>query len=248
MTIRSYLICATPRSGSTLLCDLLGQTSIAGRPNSFYRTQSIATFCERWHVEPGEGLDFERRYLAAAIREGSGDTGMFGMRLHALSLFDLLGKLAMLYPAEPTDAARLSAAFGTPLYIRLSRKDKIAQAISRTIAEQSGLWHRNTDGAERERVKPHEAPVYDGARLRAHIAETAAHEAVWDEWARGQGITPFEISYEELSANPRATLAKILIALGRDPVIADKAQAQTARLADATSKEWAARYRAETSA
>jgi trehalose 2-sulfotransferase len=28
----SYLICATPRSGSTLLCDALGRTEIAGRP------------------------------------------------------------------------------------------------------------------------------------------------------------------------------------------------------------------------
>lgn len=30
--VMSYLICATPRSGSTLLCDALGQTVIAGRP------------------------------------------------------------------------------------------------------------------------------------------------------------------------------------------------------------------------
>ncbi len=30
--VLSYLICATPRSGSTLLCDALGRTGIAGRP------------------------------------------------------------------------------------------------------------------------------------------------------------------------------------------------------------------------
>jgi LPS sulfotransferase NodH len=30
--VMSYLICATPRSGSTLLCDALGRTGIAGRP------------------------------------------------------------------------------------------------------------------------------------------------------------------------------------------------------------------------
>ncbi|MBA2345033.1 MAG: hypothetical protein H0V83_08120, partial [Rubrobacter sp.] len=28
----SYLICATPRSGSTLLCEALGNTGISGRP------------------------------------------------------------------------------------------------------------------------------------------------------------------------------------------------------------------------
>src|SRR3954451_25387243 len=29
---RSYLVCATPRSGSTLVCHALGETGVAGRP------------------------------------------------------------------------------------------------------------------------------------------------------------------------------------------------------------------------
>src|ERR1700759_375295 len=29
---RAYLVCATPRSGSTLLCELLRSTGVAGRP------------------------------------------------------------------------------------------------------------------------------------------------------------------------------------------------------------------------
>lgn len=243
--MQSYFICSTPRSGSTLLCDLLKQSGVAGRPNSFYRAQSIGDYVRRWGVEPGEGVAFERRYLAAAIRAGTSDTGVFGMRLHGLSLFELLGRLAMLYPGERTDMARLAAAFGTPLYIRLRRQDKVAQAISRVKAEQSGLWHRHADGGERERVKPEEAPVYDPGKLGAAIAETVEHEAVWDAWAAGQGIVPLDVSYEELSADPAGTLRMILGALGCDPAIAARVKVQTARLADAVSVEWAERYRAE---
>jgi LPS sulfotransferase NodH len=33
---RSYLVCATPRSGSTLLCETLEQTGIAGRPREYF--------------------------------------------------------------------------------------------------------------------------------------------------------------------------------------------------------------------
>lgn len=246
MAAAAYIICGTPRSGSTLLCDLLKQSRVAGRPDSYYRAQSIAGLAKRFGIEPGEGLDFEQGYLAAAIREGTGDTGIFGLRVHALSLFELLGRLAMLYPAYPTDRARIDAAFGTTLYLRLRRHDKLAQAISRVKAEQSGLWHRHADGGERERVKPHEAPVYDAAWLCASIAETLAHEAVFDAWAAGQGIAPLEVSYEELAAEPTATLARILAALGRDPAAAARAEVQTARLADAVSRQWAERYRAET--
>jgi len=32
--VRSYVVCATPRSGSTLLCELLKSTGVAGHPVS----------------------------------------------------------------------------------------------------------------------------------------------------------------------------------------------------------------------
>src|SRR6201991_2549603 len=33
---RSYLVCATPRSGSTLLCEALKSTGVAGRPEEYF--------------------------------------------------------------------------------------------------------------------------------------------------------------------------------------------------------------------
>src|SRR3954447_6997345 len=33
---RSYLVCATPRSGSTLVCHALEETGIAGRPEEYF--------------------------------------------------------------------------------------------------------------------------------------------------------------------------------------------------------------------
>src|SRR5438309_9224996 len=35
-TTRSYLVCATPRSGSTLLCETLEATGVAGRPREYF--------------------------------------------------------------------------------------------------------------------------------------------------------------------------------------------------------------------
>src|SRR5690242_19491713 len=34
----SYLICATPRSGSTLLCEALINTDLAGRPEEYFES------------------------------------------------------------------------------------------------------------------------------------------------------------------------------------------------------------------
>jgi LPS sulfotransferase NodH len=245
VTRTSYIICATPRSGSTLLCDLLSQTGVAGRPNSFYRQESLGDFVADWGVASGSGIEFERHFLAAAIKAGTSNTGTFGMRVMWPSMPYLLEQLRRLYPSQSTDTGRIAAAFGTPVYIHLQRKDRVAQAISRAKAEQSGLWHRHADGSERERVKDHQAPQYDGGQLERFIAEAEDNEARWHRWFDASDIRPFELTYEELSAEPTATLAKTLGALGKDPDIAKRVTVQTARLSDASSREWAERFARE---
>jgi LPS sulfotransferase NodH len=241
----AYIICATPRSGSTLLCDLLGQTGIAGHSDSFYRQESVADFCAAWGVVPGSGVDFERQYLAAAIRAGTGETDSFGIRVMWPSMPFLLEQLRRLFPDETSDTGRIAAAFGTPVYIHLQRRGRVAQAISRVKAEQSGLWHRYADGSAREQAKAYQAPQYDGGQLEQFIAEAEAHEAHWHHWFGMIGVTPFELTYEELSSDPTTALAKTLGALGKDPDIATGVTVKSARLADAQSLAWAERFARE---
>ena len=133
----------------------------------------------------------------------------------------------------------------SPTYIHLSRQDKIAQAISRLKAQQSGLWHRFADGTERERTAPPQEPDYDYDGLAGLAAEAEADDRAWLDWFERHRIEPVRVTYEQLSAAPSATLAKLLTALGRDASIADSIEVRTARLADATSLEWARRFAAE---
>ena len=239
----ALIICATPRSGTTLLCDLLAETGVTGTPNSFYRVESVDHFARRLGVTAGP--DFERRYLEAIIAEGRGDTELFSMRVMWPSVATMRDALGPLFPNETTDAARIAAAFGTPIYLFVERKDKVAQAISRIKAEQSGLWHRAADGSVREQGGEYRAPEYDGARIRDSIAETTAHEAEWRDWFAREDIAPLELTYEGLSADPVGTIRNLLTAIGRDASAADSIVPRTSKLADATSREWAERYARE---
>lgn len=248
MRLPAYLLCATPRSGSTLLCDLLAQTGVAGNPHSYYRREDILEWADEWGVAttPGPGSEaFERNYLDAVLRIGRGGTDVFGLRLMWGTLGELVERLAVLFPDASNQPARLAQAFGAPLYVHLSRRGKAAQAVSRLKAEQGGLWHRNADGSERERTAPPTPEVYDGDRLAAIFAELEADDAAWNAWFDRHGIAPLRLVYEELSADPRAALASMLDALGLDPALAAKTERKTARLADETSREWTARLRAD---
>lgn len=245
MAYASLILCATPRSGSTLLCDLLTATGVAGKPAWYYRREDIGEWAEHLGVPPGEGAAFESAYLQAVRREGAGDTGVFALRLMWPSLPELSARLAQLFPELRSDAARLERAFGAPLYLHLSRRDKVAQAVSRLKAEQTGLWHLAADGSERERMAPPQPPRYDGDRLAIFASEAEAGDAAWAAWFAQQSITPLPLDYEAMSDDPEGAVAAVLSALGRDPATARAVEAKTARMADAESLAWIARFTRE---
>lgn len=244
----SYIICATARSGTTLLCDLLADTGVAGRPDSFFRLQSMHWWAQYLDVSVTEWTDefaFDQPYLTAVRQEGAGGTQVFGMRLMWEQVDHLSQRLGVLYPGLSSDNARFRAAFGPTCFVHLSRQDKVAQSISRIKAEQTGLWHVAADGTERERVKPGQAPVYDARSLSEQVAEYQRHDAAWVQWFAQQKIQPVNITYEALSNNPQATLATVLSALGLDMTIAETIEPRTTKLADNESQEWATRFRTE---
>ena len=188
---------------------------------------------------------FDQSYLDAVVTYGTGGTGLFGMRLMWESLRDLSIRLEALFPGTTSDSARFQSAFGLPVYLHLSRDDKVAQAVSRWKAEQTGLWHVDADGNERERLKPGQTPSYDSNELSRLVTELEDHDAAWANWFARQGVVPVSISYEMLSSHPQATLALILSALGQDKKIAETVEPRTIKLADNESREWADRFRAE---
>ncbi|MDB5660593.1 MAG: hypothetical protein JWS10_3208 [Cypionkella sp.] len=133
MAALSYIICGTPRSGSTMLCDMLTATGVAGAPDSFFMSEVDPVWAAVWGLPSRGGSSREvyaASYLRAAIKAGTGETAVFGLRLMQKDLADLLRMIAVVYLSEPSDAARLRAAFGEVRYIHLSREDKLAQAVS----------------------------------------------------------------------------------------------------------------------
>jgi LPS sulfotransferase NodH len=241
----AYILCGTPRTGGTLLCDLLASTKVAGSPDSFYRRQIISCWAEQWSLPSREamgGHEFDVAYLSAAIKAGRGGTAIFGLRLMRENLDELLNILDRVFPQLPSDKARLEKAFGRILYIHLSRDNKLAQAISLVKAEQSGLWHIAPDGTEIERLAPPREPEYDFKRIKEEVTTLESHDAAWDAWFSQEGIVPLRVSYEQVSADPAATLLHICERLGVKAPRADDVRPGVAKLSDQTNREWMRRY------
>jgi LPS sulfotransferase NodH len=247
---QSYIICSTPRSGSTLLCGLL-ESAGCGHPHSYFRRQSIADFARDLGVSDGgdfESVVFSRRYLEAVLAEGKGGTEIFGLRVMFETLDELSARLDELFPGLETTPARFERAFERPLYVHLSREDKVAQAVSLLKARQTGLWHIASDGSELERTAPPREAAYDPAIIRTLVDELRLQDDSWRQWFVTHGIEPVRLTYDALSQDPRAALRVVLSGLGADTSLASIIMPHTAKLADKQSENWIIQFKANNSA
>jgi LPS sulfotransferase NodH len=247
-----YIICTSPRSGSTLLCTMLAATGRAGRPCSFFHQPDfMREWAEAWGLQATESMPAdaqEAAYLGATAAAGRCGTGVFGMRLQEPYLALLGGMLARRFPSLANDRERLRAAFGPLRYVHLTRADKVAQAVSLVRARQTGLWHRHADGSERERSGQAADPVYDAAAIRTEVEALTRADRSWRRWFQHQAIEPLPIGYEALADDPVGTAARLCGALGIALPDAAALLPSTARLADEVSREWVTRYQASQTA
>jgi|SRR5579875_19530 len=232
----SYLICATPRSGSSLLCETLDASQIAGHPQEFFWEGFEPIWRERW------GAADYRAYLHGAIAEGTTPNGVFGAKIMRSHLDDFLTRVrtALNLPSERTTAV-LEAIFPRLRYIWITRRDTVRQAVSHARAEQTGVW--NDDGRDEIGARQ---PTYDFERIDDLVRQIDEHNESWQGFFAANGIEPFHLIYEDLARAPEAAVIEILRHLGVDvPPDLHFRERRLRKQADSLSEEWVARYRLE---
>lgn len=236
----AYLICATPRSGSTLLCGLLRSTGLAGVPESYFRAPDEQAWADRWHLpRTSEGSFDYNDYVRAAVVAGSTANGVFGARVMWGTMDELIAKLGAADPNHrEADLSLLTRAFGRVNFVHLWRGDTVAQAVSWARAEQTGHWQ---DGDPVSSAQP---PYFDVDQIHALVQTIDDHNLAWRHWFAARGVYPLEVHYEDLVADMRGVTRAIVGFVGvdlphdRHPVLHHRRQA------DELNEDWTARYRA----
>ena len=235
----NYFVCATPRTGSSLLLGLLASTGLAGRPEAYFRDPDEGDWARRWGIAGPDDPAFDyREFIGAAQEAGTTPNGVFGAKLMWGTLDEVVAKLA----PDTTDAdlAVLTGAFGPLSFVYLRREDEVAQAVSWLRAEQTRTWWAGDPGGVAAE------PRYDEQGLTALLDTIAAHNAAWRSWFARYGVTPYELSYEQLTADLAGTTRGILRFLALDPDAGQPVRPRHRRQADRLNDDWAGRYRATT--
>jgi trehalose 2-sulfotransferase len=236
--MKSYMICAVPRTGSYLLCDLLRKTGVAGRPNEYFNP----SFQSQWAVDWGtHALD---DYLAKVRSLGSTDNGVFGLKIHPMQFDSLCRRLARQARVPFVRRPALLARWFPDLhYIRLRRQDRLRQAISYVRAIQTNDWW------DSEFIPGPSAPVqpemvrFDFQFIERALDLLQAMDQQWSDYFRAIGVTPHEVTYEELEREPASAVTSVLEVLGlAAPDEVATGAVPFRRQADRLTDEWVERY------
>ncbi len=263
----SYLICTTPRSGSTLLCEALTNTGIAGRPEEFFQLRK-ETGTTRRPLEYFEGIDTTEigtilgestgldnplmnpvpgesyiDYLARIMQQRTTPNGVFGAKVMWGYFAGLLSNLTCISTyRDLTEPDLLPTVFPNLHYIWLTRSDQVGQAVSLWKAIQTWTWSYE-DASIAASKRPVRQLTFHFGAIDHLVQRIVADEAAWQQYFTDHGIQPFTVVYEELRVAYEKTARNILHFLGIPvPENLDFAECRMKRQADALSKEWVERY------
>jgi len=199
----NYLICATPRSGSSLLCNLMANTGILGKNNT-----------ERISTDLIISIDWNKKDLTGFFEELFESTStpdeVSGFKIQGHQIKNLVKELNKTHKYRNVSANNIIRFFPKNLkYIWLSRKDKLRQAISLSKAWKTGIFSIHKD---QKRI-PSTDIAFDSGSIIGAVKELKEQEVLWRNFFEKNKIKPLKLEYEKFIKDFRGTLIEILIYL-----------------------------------
>jgi LPS sulfotransferase NodH len=252
--VTSYLVCATPRSGSTLLCETLRKTGVAGNPLEFFEAvpetgvprrpldyvhglddpEALALIADAPpHPAPPysdlRDIDCYEQHIERVREWGTTPNGVFGAKIMWAHLQDVARCLG----ASDLHAL-VDSLFAAPRFVWVRRTDAVRQAVSLWRAMQTQSWRAENETATGE-------PRYSYAALRHLIGLLEAHDAAWERFLAPAEGRVLELTYEEIAADLPGALGRTLSHIGLARAELGDLPAMR-RQADERSDAWADRY------
>jgi LPS sulfotransferase NodH len=233
----TYVICATPRTGSTLLCEALTNTGLAGEPDEYFAVEMEERLYDKL------GVSTFAEYLPRIVEEHTSPNGVFGTKLMMTEFYPyFMNRLRAGQPGgarERTDAELLTEVFPNLHYIWITRRNKVRQAVSLSKAIQTRVWEARINRSK----EPLAEPKYRFEGIDLITQRIVIYEAQWQDFFTRNGIKTFNIIYEDFVDTYEETALQILKYIGVEvPPKVNFWKRKMVRQADKLSEEWVERF------
>lgn len=236
---KSYRVWHAPRVGSTLLCQMLSDTGIAGRPGEHLTLHGESSLCERYGVDNYESL------RSAVWSLGTDKNGIFAAKVsaHAASHDKIVQEICGLKNIDVPDSYEdiWSDFFPNCKHIIILRRNKLRQIASWWKAIKDNQWHLINDETSKETDEFYQ-DKYDLDAF-THLY----HEAVLRDMANGEylqmnNLSSKTIVYEDLVTEPKRILNEVLTYLDLSELEVELPSIKYKITSSKINEEWVEKY------
>jgi LPS sulfotransferase NodH len=206
-----YIICSSPRSGSTMLSFALEDTRVAGCPREYFGPRLESGYARSWSLPKKYSL---RAFIDAIVTHSMTANGVWALKIHLYDLVPVLERAKEEFGPSLEERALLQACFPDARYIFVHRQDRVRQAISFLRAMDSMEWVRHRGEPVADRMQRLEI---DLDRIDPMVSLFAEQEDQWRAFFSRNDLTAYEVVYEDLVRDYDAVLLGALDHLGVRP-------------------------------
>lgn len=218
---KTLVIASTPRCGSHFLGHALHQTGQFGFPLEYANPLNV----ERWKsIFNVKSFD---KVLDGVKENRTSPNGIFSIKVHCSHL-EQFGGFGGLISKVPN-----------PHFILLTRRNLLKQAVSLSIARQTGVWISGQEAKSRD-------VSYNASDIEFCLKRTILHNAMWKFLLSSNSIPYIEVIFENARKDLNGTVRSIADFLNID--IVDEqlpGLPTTKKQSDSINEEWIQRYISE---
>ncbi len=218
---KNLVIASTGRCGSHMLGHALHETMSFGFPLEYANPSNLAEWKKRLGIEPFHQV------LTAIQQRRTSPNGVFGIKIH-YSQIKSFGGFHHLVKYLPN-----------AYYILLSRADALSQAVSLSIARQTGVWISGQ--------KPvNESPRYSFKHIDECLRQVIMDNSSWRYILAASGCNYKEMNFDYIRNNLAQSIDEIakFVDVEIEPEKIPTEQV-TMKQSNDMNKEWATKFAAE---
>ena len=202
---KTLIICFTPRSGSSLLTELIQQTGRLGHAGEFLNPEFIPKILQ------SSPASSPYEHLVRVLNHTKSRNGVASIEVTWFHLALFFQSLAI----DPMTRQMPWPLDSSSYFVYLNRDNFVAQAISLYKATESGLFHATQIGKGDQHAE-HSKLKFDSEKIKHWCEHLLQQEFGFEKWFVAHGIHPLRLRYEEFIENKKISISLIGDYIGED--------------------------------
>lgn len=215
------IIASTGRSGSHMLGHILHKTNYFGFPLEYVNPSNLLEWKKRF------GKSTLNEVLSEIQQRRTSPNGVFGIKIHYSHIKQFGG------------FDRLSEMFPEAYFVHLTRKNVLKQAVSLSIAEQTGVWISGQKPTNNN-------PQYSFSNIDRALRNILLDSTSWKYTLEANGCNYIEMDFEHVRSNIPSSVKEIAefmkIEINIDQIPKEQI---TKKQSNAINSEWEQKFLAD---